>query len=37
MVIWGIMKLIKKSKEPVIDENKQDNDAEKQTPTETEK
>jgi hypothetical protein len=35
IVIWGIMKLIKKSKEPRTVETKQDNEAEKQTPTET--
>jgi hypothetical protein len=35
IVIWGIMKLIKKSKEPITVETKQDNEAEKQTPTET--
>jgi hypothetical protein len=35
VVIWGIMKLIKKSKEPITVETKQDNEVEKQTPTET--
>jgi hypothetical protein len=35
IVIWGIMRLIKKSKEPVAAENKQDDNVEKQTPTET--
>jgi hypothetical protein len=35
IVIWGIMKLISKSKEPNVAENKQDNEVEKQTPTET--
>jgi hypothetical protein len=35
IVIWGIMKLVKKSKEPVASEKKQDDNIEKQTPTET--
>jgi hypothetical protein len=37
VVIWGIMIFIKKSKELVATEKKQDDNVEKQTPTETEK
>jgi hypothetical protein len=35
IVIWGIMKLVKKNKQPVIIENKQNNDAKKQSPSDT--
>jgi hypothetical protein len=35
IVIWGIMKAIKINKEPVASEKKQDDNVEKQTPTET--
>ena len=37
IVIWGILKLIKKSEKSRTIEIKQNNEAEKQTPTETEK
>jgi hypothetical protein len=35
IVFWGIMKLIKKNKEPKAIEQKQDDNVGKQTPTET--